>query len=177
MVHIVGNDWEKIGVVNPLDLNLDKCNHCNQSNSNFHVLAMIHINKILAWQVSPKFGVYKSGWQFMIMCPTCEKGYKFLKEKGRDEIQSIMLKQNSLFANVWSYFLNEHALWNNLDGKERINQINYGKKEAKRTLEDLAKLGMNNLIHGIMSGKEKFPKNLKRKIEEQKHVGFNIELK
>ena len=134
---------------------------------------MIHVSKLLAWQVAPKFGSFKGAWQFMIMCPTCEKGYKFLKEKGRDEVQKIMIKKNSLFANVWSHFIDEHALCNNLETKERRDQIKYGKKRAKTVLDDLARLGMNDLVHGIISGKEKFPKALKRLMEDKKHIGFD----
>ena len=88
MVYIFGVDWETIGHVHMKDLGLEKCSNCNQNDSNFKVIAMIHVSKLLAWQVAPKFGSFKGAWQFMIMCPTCEKGYKFLKEKGRDERRS-----------------------------------------------------------------------------------------
>ena len=176
MVYIYGVDSEKIGAVHMSDLGLEKCSNCNQSEFNFNVIATIYVSKILAWQVAPKFGPSKNAWQIMIICPTCERGYKFQKEKGRDEVQNIMLKRNSLFANVWYHFLNEHALWNNLDPKDRRDRIKSGKKKVKTVLDDLARLGMNDLVHQIILGKEKFPKSLKNTMEDKKDIGFDIKL-
>ena len=70
----------------------------------------------------PKFGG-KSVWGFNVMCPICEKGYYFAKEKGRDEVQKLMLKKSSLGINAWTHFWLSHTLFEQHENeKERLKQ-------------------------------------------------------
>ncbi|MDC0037631.1 hypothetical protein OAJ30_03035 [Alphaproteobacteria bacterium] len=174
MVHTFGTDSETIGLVEMADLGLQKCSNCNQENKNFNVSAIVHVNKIFGLQAAPKFGSFKAAWIFQVMCPTCEKGYQFLKEKGRDEVQQLMMRKKSLIANVKAYFLYEHGLFNHVENRDEL--IKYARKRKKTILEDLAKLGMNDLVHELLSCKDKYPKNLKLYIESNKNIGFDIEL-
>ena len=180
MVLIMGIDWEDIGRVHMYDLGLKKCSNCNQDGKAFTVIAMVHVSKILAWQIGSKFGSFKKAWNFMIMCPTCEKGYKFNGEEGRNEVQGLMMKQNSLAQNIWAHFIHSHLNFHYItELKERNRLIKQSRKEAKRTLEDLAKLGMVALVEELVSYKHKkgSVNYLKKRIEENKHLEFDIELK
>ena len=178
-MYIQGFEWEKIGFVAKKDLGLNKCANCNQNSKLYSVLALVHVDKILAWQFSPKFGVFKAAWNFMITCPTCEKGYKFLKEKGRDEVQKIMLNSASLEANLWSHFINSHYIPDEEDTKKRDKHIKELRKEGKRILDDLSKLGMVALVEELISYKDKkgSVNYLKQRIEKSDNLNFDIELK
>ena len=176
MVLIIGSDWELIGWVQLVDLGLEKCSNCNAKKP-FGVQAHVSVSKILAWQVGAKFGLTKGTWIFMVTCPTCEKGYQFVQEKGRDQVQQLMLKSHSLYYNIWYNFMNTHALFNHKENlKERARIVKNSRKEAPRILKDLSKLGMHELVRKIVAGKDTHPKSLKKTMEAYSHLGFDIEL-
>jgi len=174
VVHVSGIDWEEIGSVDLTDLGLQKCPNCNQKDEDFKVSAMIHVNKVLIFQASPKFGVNKSAWRFFVMCPICEKGYKFEKEQGRDEVQSLMLSEKSILSNIKTLFLWEHSLFNH--SKDSKAMIKLARKKKKTVFDDLAKLGMKDLIQELLSAKQKYVEELRLFVEKNKKLGFDIEL-
>tara|TARA_R110001592_G_scaffold290911_1_gene560085 strand:- start:3336 stop:3863 length:528 start_codon:yes stop_codon:yes gene_type:complete len=174
MVLIIGIDYELIGYIALKDLGLDKCKNCNATDT-FEVKSMMQISKILAWQVGAKFGG-KSVWNFNVMCPICEKGYSFAKEKGRDEVQKLMLKNSSLGINAWTHFWLSHTLFEQHENeKERLKQIKLFRKEAKTRLDDLARLGMHDLVKKIVSSKNTHSNWFKERMETTKG-GFDIKL-
>ena len=88
-----------------------------------------------------------------------------------------MLQKKSIIRNVWSYFLDSHGLYNNIDNlKDRQNQVNSVRKNAKILLDDLAKLKMDNLLHVLISSKDNYLEFLKKNMENNKRCGFDIEL-
>ena len=174
VVHVSGIDWEEIGSVVLADLGLEKCSNCNQKDNDFKVNAMIYVNKVLIFQASPKFGAYKSAWRFFVMCPICEKGYKFEKEHGRDEVQSLMLNEKSLLSNIKTLFLWEHSLFN--ESKDSKGMIKLARKKKKTVLDDLSKLGMNALVQELLSAKQKYVEELRLFMDKNKKLGFDIEL-
>lgn len=176
VVHVSGYDWEKIGVIDFTDLGLKKCANCNQTDRSFDVKALVHVNKVLVFQASPKFGILKSKWKFFVGCKVCEKGYSFEKEKGRDDLQNIMLKKESLLSNVEEYFLYEHGLFNHIDNRQRKEMLKLARKKKKTLLDDLAKLGMNDLLQQLLSGKQNYIEELRNYMTYNQKIGFDIEL-